>query len=139
MSHKLIRQIYEARLAAWAAARVPVLRIAYQGVAFTPAAGETYLAAYTLPAGTSSATLAGDHKAYAGLFQVNVVTPAGSGTGKVEGIVDELSALFPLYAPLTKNGLSVTVMTPVEQGPGIDADSNLTVSASFRYRSDTTT
>lgn len=137
MSHKTIRQIYETRLAAWAAAKSPVLRIAYQGVAFTQAPGETYLAAFLLPAGTNSATLGGDHKAYTGLFQINVVTPAGAGTGKAEGIVDELAALFPLNDRYTKSGLTVMTLTPVEPGPDIEAGSNLTVSASFQYRADT--
>jgi hypothetical protein len=137
MSHRTIRQIYEARLAAWAAARTPLLRIAYQGVAFTQAPGETYLAAFTLPAGTTSETLGGDHRAYTGLFQVNVVTPAGSGTGKAEGIVDELAALFPLNGRYTKAGLTVMTLTPAEPGPDIEVDSNLTVSASFEYRADT--
>lgn len=138
MSHRTIRQIYEARLTAWAAARVPALRIAYQGVAFTPVDGETYLAAFLLPAGTDSETLGGDHRAYTGLFQVNVVTPAGTGTGKAEGIADELAALFPLNARYTKSGLTVMTLTPVEPGPSIEIDSSLTVSASFQYRSDVT-
>jgi hypothetical protein len=137
MSHKLIRQIYEAHLAAWAAARVPALRIAYQGVTFTQTAGETYLEAFTLPAGTNSDALAGDHKAFIGLFQVSVVTPVGSGTGKSEGIVDELAALFPLFDRYSKAGLTVVTMTPVEQGPGIPDGSNWTVPASFQYRADT--
>ncbi|MNE33682.1 hypothetical protein D3C76_551320 [compost metagenome] len=137
MSHRTIRQIYEARLAAWAAARAPVLCIAYQGVTFTPADGETYLKAYTLPAGTSSETLGGDHKAYTGLFQVSVVTPSGSGTGKAEGIVDELAALFPLNARYTKSGLTVMTLTPVEPGPGIPEGNTWTVAASFEYRADT--
>jgi len=138
MSHKIIRQIYEARLAAWAAARVPALRIAYQGVPFTPTPAETYLAAFTLPAGTGSETLGGDHKVYTGVFQVSVVTPAGSGTGKAEGVVDELAALFPLNTRLTKSALTVMVLTPVAPGPEIEVDSNLTVSASFEYRADVT-
>jgi hypothetical protein len=138
MSHKLIRQIYEGRLAAWAAARAPVLRIAYQGVPFTPTPGETYLQAFTLPAGTSSQALAGDHKAYIGLFQVSVVTPSGSGTGKAEGIVDELVALFPLFERYSRAGLTVVTMTPADPGPSIEIDNNLTVSASFQYRADST-
>lgn len=137
MSHKTIRQIYEARLTAWAAARSPAPRIAYQGVAFTQATGETYLAAFTLPAGTDSDALGGDHKAFTGLFQVSVVTPVGSGTGKAEGIVDELAAIFPLFERYSKSGLTVVTMTPVEQGPGIPDGSNWTVSASFQYRADT--
>lgn len=137
MSHRTIRQIYEASLAVWAAARSPMLRIAYQGASFTPNDGETYLAAFMLPAGTNSATLGGDHKAYTGLFQVNVVTPTGSGTGKAEGIVDELAALFPLNARYTKSGLTVMTLTPVEPGPGVPEGNTWTVAASFEYRADT--
>jgi len=138
MSHKIIRQIYEARLAAWAAAKVAALRIAYEGVTFTPADGETYLAAFTLPAGTSSETLGGDHRTYTGLFQVSVVTPSGAGTGKAEGIVDELAALFPLNARYTKTGFTVMTLSPVEPGPGVPDGDTWTVSASFQYRADTT-
>ncbi|RZA27800.1 MAG: hypothetical protein EOP02_09305, partial [Proteobacteria bacterium] len=64
MSHKIIRSLFEQRLAAWAVARK--LRIAYQGVSFNPNPDETYLAAFTLPAGTSANTLAGDHRVYTG-------------------------------------------------------------------------
>jgi hypothetical protein len=137
MSHRTIRQIYEARLAAWAAARAPVLRIAYEGVTFTPTADETYLKAYTMPAGTNSETLGGDHKAYTGVFQVSVVTPSATGTGKAEGIVDELAALFPLNGRYTKTGLTVMALTPVEPGPGIPDGNSWTVAASFQYRADT--
>lgn len=137
MSHRTIRQIYEARLTAWAAARSPALRIAYQGVEFTPASGETYLAAFTLPAGTTSESLGGDHKAFIGLFQISVVTPSGNGSGKAEGIVDELAALFPLFDRYSKADITVVTMTPVEQGPGIPDGNNYTVAASFEYRADT--
>lgn len=137
MSHKIIRQIYEARLAAWAAARVPPLRVEIQNVVFEPVDGEIYLKAHMLPAGTHCETLGGDHKAYTGQFQVSVVTPSGNGTGKAEGIVDEMTALFPLNTRLTKSGLTVMVLTPVEPGPSIEVDNNLTVSASFQYRADT--
>ncbi|WP_223506839.1 phage tail terminator-like protein [Pseudomonas sp. GL-RE-29] len=137
MSHRTIRQIYEARLAAWAAARTPALRIAYQGVPLTPNDGETYLAAFTLPAGTSSETLGGDHRAFTGLFQVSVVTPAGAGTGKAEGIVDELAALFPLNDRYAKAGLTVMTLTPLEPGPGVPEGNTWTIAASFQYRADT--
>jgi hypothetical protein len=137
MSHRTIRQIYEARLAAWASARAPVLRIAYEGVTFTPADGETYLKAYTMPAGTNSETLGGDHKAYTGVFQISVVTPSATGTGKAEGIVDELATLFPLNGRYTKTGLAVMTLTPVEPGHGIPDGNNWTVAASFQYRADT--
>lgn len=135
MSHKTIRSIYEKRLSAWAASKG--LRVTCQNVAFTPAEGETYLAAFVLPAGTDSITLGGDHKSYTGVFQVNVVTPAGSGSGAAESLVYELAELFPLYLRLIQGDFGVLVMTPVDPGPGVTGDTTYTVSASFQYRADT--
>jgi hypothetical protein len=137
MSHRTIRQIFESRLAAWAKARSPALRVAYEGVAFTPTNSETYLRAYTLPAGTNTNTLAGDHHAYTGVFQVSIVTPSGSGSGAAEGIADEIADLFPVYLRLTKADFEVMVLTPVEPSPSITEDTNYTVAASFQYRADT--
>ncbi|OZI83884.1 hypothetical protein CFN58_28440 [Pseudomonas avellanae] len=132
MSHKIIRSLLEQRLAVWAAGRN--LRNRLSGVSFTPEADETYLAAFMLPAGTD--TLSGDHRVYTGLFQINVVTSAGNGTGEAEGIVDDIASLFPAYLRLKQDAFEVLVLTPVEPGPPITGDTTLTVSASFQYRSD---
>ena len=137
MSHSTIRKIYEHRLKAWAAARVPALRIAYQGVKFEPQTGETYLKAFTLPASVDSEDLEGAHRLYLGIFQVSIVTPAGKGAGAAESIADELAALFALNLRLSRDGMTVMVYTPVEPGPGISEDTTYTVAASFQYRSDT--
>lgn len=56
MSHKIIRSLLEARLKAWAAARTPALRIAYQNVAFTPSNNEIYLRAFLIPAAPTVTT-----------------------------------------------------------------------------------
>lgn len=137
MSHRTIRQIFESRLAAWAKARSAALRVAYEGVTFTPTNNETYLRAYTLPAGTNTNTLAGDHRAYTGVFQVSIVTPSGNGSGAAEGIADEIADLFPVYMRLKKADFEVIVLTPVEPGPGVIDGANYTVAASFQYRADT--
>jgi hypothetical protein len=137
MSHKIIRSLLEGRLKAWAAARSPALRIAYQSVAFTPTANETYLRAFLLPAGTNSNDLAGAHRLYTGVFQITIVTPSGSGTGAAEGLADELAVLYPLNDQLTKTGFSVQVMTPVSPGPGQQEDTALALPVSFQYRADT--
>mgnify|MGYP000592344268 CR=1 FL=1 len=134
MSHKVIRSLFEQRLTAWAVARN--LRVAYQGVTFEPGTDEIYLAAFTLPAGTNTNTLSGDHRVYTGVFQINVVTPAGNGTGDAEGLVDELGELFPAYLRLRRDDFEVMMLTSIEPGPPIQADNTLTVSASFQYRAD---
>lgn len=135
MSHRIIRSLFEQRLAAWAVERN--LRVAYQGVNFAPEDSETYLAAFILPAGTDSETLSGDHRAYTGVFQINAVTPVGSGTGAAEGLVEEIAELFPVYLRLKRDDFEVMVLTPVEPGPPVTGDTTLTVSASFQYRCDT--
>lgn len=135
MSHLTIRLLYQQRVAVWAAGKA--LRIAYQGAEFVPAADETYLSCFALPAGTDTNTLAGDHRVYTGVFQINVVTPVGNGTGDAEGLVDELAELFPAYLRLSKGDFEVIVLTPVEPGPALTEDTTLSVSASFQYRADT--
>lgn len=137
MSHKIVRSLLEGRLKTWAAARIPVLRIAYQNVSFTPAANETYLRAFTLPAGTDSNDLAGAHRLYTGVFQVTIVTSVGTGPGAAETLADELVALYPLNDRLTKAGFTAQVVTPVEPGPEQQEDTVFALPLSFQYRADT--
>lgn len=135
MTHATIRLIYQQRLAEWAA--IKGLQVAYQGVQFDPPEGETYLRAFLLPAGTDSNTLAGDHKAYTGVFQVSIVTPSGYGPTQAETLADEIGELFPIFLRQRRGEFEVMVLTPVEPGPGITDDITYTVAASFQYRADT--
>lgn len=135
MSHLTIRLLYQQRVTAWAADKS--LRVSYQGAEFIPAADETYLSCFALPAGTDTNSLAGDHRVYTGVFQISVVTPVGNGTGDAEGLVDELAELFPAYLRLKQGEFEVIVLTPVEPGPALTEDTTLSVSASFQYRADT--
>lgn len=137
MSHKTIRSLFEARLADWAKLKKPALRIAFQNVSFTPAANETYLRAFSMPAGTGSDDLAGQHRVYRGLFQITIVTPAGGGSGVGEGLAEELAALFPLNDRLSLGYLTVLVMSPVEPGPQQQEDTSCSLPVSFQYRADT--
>lgn len=137
MSHNVIASIFEARLLAWAKALAKPLKVVVENEAYKPANGEIYLQAFTLPADTSSETLAGDHRLYLGVFQVSIVTPSGKYRGPADAIADQVTALFPLYERNTKDLLTVVTMTPPAQGPGITDDSTYTVPVSFEYRSDT--
>ncbi|MEO8640965.1 phage tail terminator-like protein [Pseudomonas sp.] len=139
MSHNIIASIYEARLIAWAKALPTPLKVVVENEAYDPADGITYLQAFTLPADTASNTLGGDHRLFTGVFQVNIVTPSGKFRGAAGALVDQITALFPLYERNTKGSLTVMTMTPVDPGPGIPDGTTFTVSASFQYRSDTVT
>lgn len=138
MSHAIIASIYEAKLIAWNNARPQKLKIVFENMAYTPAADETYLRAFTIPGDTASNTLGGDHRLFTGVFQVSIIAPAGTGKSKTNPIVVELASLFPLYVRDTKADFVVIVMSPVDQGPGITGDTSYTVPVSFSYRADTT-
>lgn len=137
MSHAIISSIYEAKLIAWNAARSEKLKIVFENTAYTPAADETYLRAFTLPGDTASNTLGGDHRLYTGVFQVSIIAPAGTGKAKTNPVVAELIELFPIYGRDTKGEVTVITMSPVDPGPGINGDSTYTVPVSFSYRCDT--
>lgn len=137
MSHNIIAAAFESRLLTWAKARAKPIKVVVENETFTPATGETYLRAFTLPAVTGSNTLSGDHRVYTGVFQVNIVTASGKYRTEASGIVDELAALFTLNLRIPRAGLVALVMTPVAPGPGIPDGNTFTVPASFQYRSDT--
>lgn len=136
MSTKLCRQAIESRLAAWAAARSPALRIAWQNVSFTPTSGETYLRAALLPADTSSVDLKGDHRGYRGIYQVDIATPISTGPGAAEAIAAELDALFPVNLRVTVSGLAVQVIAPASAGPAGQNETHLITPVSIPYRAD---
>lgn len=136
MSEKEIRAAYEGRLAAWAAARSPSLRISYENVPFTPANGETYLKAFLLPGDTTSDDLAGDHEAHRGVFQVSVVSPTNIGSGVANGIAKEIAAQFYTNLRLTVSGVTVQQITPCRVAAALQGDSDYTVPVSFSYRAD---
>ncbi len=137
MSHAIIATIYEAKLIAWSKARAEPIKVVFENIQYDPADGETYLRAFALPGDTASSTLAGDHRAFIGVYQVSIVAPANTGKIKTNPLVDELTALFPLYARDTKAGVTVVTMSPVEQGPGITDAATYMVPVSFQYRADT--
>lgn len=139
MSHAIIASIYEAKLIAWSKARTEPIKVVFENVQYDPADAETYLRAFMLPGDTASSTLAGDHRAFIGVYQVSIVVPANTGKTKTNPLVAELAVLFPLYARDTKAGVTVITMSPVDLGPGIPDPLTYTVPVSFEYRADIAT
>lgn len=132
MSHARARQAIEIKLMAWATARP--IRVANFEQEFEAQAGETYLRAYLLPAGTTCRYLGGDAYEYAGVYQVSIVCPAGEPLVTAEALVDELSGLFRVDSALSRNGFDGFVTEPVDQGPSITDSATYMVPASFTYR-----
>lgn len=136
MSDRIIRSLFELRLKAWADARVPKLPIAFEDVAFTPPDG-AHLRAFLLPANPDSEDLEGKHVAYLGVFQVSVVTKAGSGRGAAGLVAEEIATLFPNNLALTKAGFTVFVRSPMSTAAALQGETISTLPLSFQYRADT--
>ncbi|WP_282361250.1 phage tail terminator-like protein [Pseudomonas sp. PS01300] len=131
MSHALARKAIEAKLMAWASVRP--IRVANFEEGFEAESGETYLRAFQLPASTTCRYLGGEAYEYSGVYQVSIICPAGQVMGTAEAIIDELSGLFRIDTPLSRNGFEGMVVEPVEQGPTITEPSVYTVPVSFTY------
>ena len=131
MSHALARQAIEAKLGAWAEARL--IAVEYDNEEFTPPAGQVYLRAFLLPASTSSRYLGGDANEYRGIYQVSIVCPAGEPLATAEALIDELDGLFPVDSDLIQGAARGMIIEPVAQGPTIKKDTTYTVPASFTY------
>lgn len=132
MSQARARQAIEIKLMVWASARP--IRVANFEQGFEAQPGEVYLQAFQLPAGTTCRYLGGEAYEYTGVYQVSIVCPAGQALATVEAVIEELSTLFRVDSPLSRNGFEGLVTEPVDQGPTITESTTYTVPASFTYR-----
>lgn len=133
-----IRAAFESTLGTWAAARVPPLSIAWQNVPFTPPKDAkglplAYLRAWVLPADTTAPTVAGDLTEYQGIFQVDVVCPAGVGPQAADGITAEIVALFPAKTRIAYGGQTVLIATPMSERPALQDTDTYAVPVWCRY------
>ena len=143
MSDAIIRQILEGRLKTWADARSPALKVAWQNKKFDPPS-TTYLRAFLLPARTRSLDVAGKHRVYTGVFQVDIVTPANAGSADPGSITAELDTLFPVVngdggGRYTASGITVSVTLPITQGSALPGTGTSITPTYFQYRADVIT
>ncbi|HHQ4306195.1 TPA: DUF4128 domain-containing protein [Serratia fonticola] len=136
MSHTRIAALLEAHLGEWADARdIPV---AWENTPMDPPGG-LYLQAYAMPATITAIDLAESLHVLPGIWQVNVIAPAGNGTGPSRELAEQIAALFPVGLPLTDDGLTCYISTPPTVYRGITTDTRYTIPVSMNYRADITT
>jgi hypothetical protein len=82
--------------------------IAWEGVKYDPPNGP-FLQPYLLPAETFTPTMGDTFERLEGVFQVNVNTPAGSGSGVAENLAEQVLALFRRGEALTSGGVTVVI------------------------------
>lgn len=136
MSDALVRAAFESRVAAWAAAQVPPIPVAYQNVVFTPPAGR-YVRVWLLPAPTQCQTFNGEHRQRRGVFQVDLCLPIGTGPAAASALAASLDAAFPLTGPMTQGSAKVFLLSPMSQGAPLDGGTHYTVPVSCTYQCDT--
>lgn len=129
----IIRAAFERTLADWAAAQTPAIPVAFENVAFKPPATGPYLRCFLLPADTVDNTMAGQLSEYRGLFQVNVVCPAGTGPTAAEALTAAIAALYPARGRLSYSGKAVLIATPMRERPAMQDTSTYTIPMDCRY------
>lgn len=134
MSNKLIRSLFEQRLAAWAT--VKSIPVAWDNVQFTPPAG-SYIRATLLPADTTSLDLDGNHRGYSGRFQISINIALHSGPGQASRLAEEIAELFPVALRLESGAFWVQIIAPCSELPSVTGDTHYMVPVRFRYRADT--
>ena len=139
MSQKTIRAALESRLKTWADAQVPAIHVAWQNVSYAPVSGTRYIRAYLLPAETFDGAITGDYKMYAGIFQLSIYSPDGTGTGAAETIAESVIALFAQNTAIVKLGLTIFIDRTPSMGPSMNDEGWHVLPVSIRYRVDKTT
>lgn len=133
MSKARIRAAFEDRLTTWAAAQTPEIRIAWENIKFTPPEGR-YGRANLLPARTVSRDLSGMAREYAGVFQVSLYMPIGSGPGSADALEASLDAAFPVEDTLGDDQFRIYITSPMSAAPALEDADRYVIPVSCMYR-----
>lgn len=135
MSTPKIRQLLETRAKAFADANsLPVVWQNVPAPSIDP--GTTYLRVFILPANNDSETLEGEHIAYRGVLQIDVVTPINTGAGAAEAIAESIANYFPNNLRITGSSIVPHIVAPPSIAPALQNPESFTVPVSIRYRAD---
>ncbi|BBJ63338.1 DUF4128 domain-containing protein [Enterobacter asburiae] len=123
-----------ARLGAWADAEG--ISVAWENVPFTPPANEMYLAVHDMPVTPRTIDLGLRCRTYSGVYQINVVAPAGSGRTSVVALADRVAELFPEGQEIEGRGFTCWIDQTPGVFRGITTSVSYTVPVSLNYRAD---
>ncbi|HCJ7745409.1 TPA: DUF4128 domain-containing protein [Citrobacter freundii] len=141
----LIAELLESRLADIALAID--MPIAWPNIIFEPPDDVPYGRVYILPAQTIGQDFAGQLRTYQGIFQVNIVTPAGIGVGKARTFSSVIAGGFSEGLALVAGDLTVyingppQIRQPIQDRPtsapnGSSGSITYTIPISMQYRAD---
>ena len=134
MSKAIVRRVLESTLGTWAAAQVPAMQVAYEGVPFTPPAlSVSYARGFMLPAMTVSLDLARSHRRYMGIWQVSLYIPEGQGLAVAQAAEASLDAAYTVHAPLVNGTVLVYITHPMSAASAMPDDGRIHIPISCRY------
>lgn len=133
MSQQAITQLLEARLGNWA--ETQGLQVAFDNIGFTPPDG-IYLESHVMPATTTAIDLSRKAKVFRGVYQINVIAPAGTGKSAGGSIAEQLIDLFPENQEMSDGELTCFINSAPSAFAGISTDTSYTIPVSMSYRAD---
>ncbi|BBQ83449.1 hypothetical protein WP3W18E02_19780 [Klebsiella sp. WP3-W18-ESBL-02] len=101
---------------------------------------ETYLEAYELPATPQTLDLGMTCHVYTGIYQVNIVIPAGAGTAQGRYLARKVASIFLEGQSISGDGFRCWISAPPAIFAGVlnSRKTNYSIPVSIRYRVDTT-
>jgi hypothetical protein len=133
MSQQAITQLLETRLSEWAEAQG--LQVAFDNIGFSPPDG-IYLQSHVMPATTTAIDLSRQAKVFRGVYQINVIAPAGTGKSAGGLIAEQLIQLFPENQEMSDGVLTCFINSVPSAFAGISSDTSYTIPVSMSYRAD---
>lgn len=132
-----IREAFETRIAAFAAAQTPALPVAWENSGYTPSPSTAYLQCAMLPAPTQNPWMGVQSARLVGIYQINVYGIQNDGPGPAEAIADALIALFPRGTGMTQNGVTINIDYTPTRAKGLnDQNGFFFIPVRIRYRDD---
>ncbi|WP_034913029.1 phage tail terminator-like protein [Erwinia sp. 9145] len=133
MSRPAITELLEERLGDWAAANG--IQVAYDNIDFEPP-DSIYLTSHDLPATPYAIDLSQRSKVFIGVYQVNVIIPAGIGRSEGRRIAGLIEERFVNGAEMQGDGFICYITGEPAQFAGITNDTAYTIPISMNYRAD---
>lgn len=133
MSQQAITQLLETRLSEWAEAQG--LQVAFDNIGFSPPDG-IYLQSHVMPATTTAIDLSRQAKVFRGVYQINIIAPAGTGKSAGGLIAEQLIQLFPENQEMSDGVLTCFINSVPSAFAGISSDTSYTIPVSMSYRAD---
>lgn len=132
MSQKIIKGLLEAHVET-SNADVLNLPIAWPNAEFTPPQDGSWLAVDILPATNESIDIQQGTTIYRGVCQVTLTGPLATGSQVYDDVADVIASWFPNTLLLTRNGLVLSVTTPITVYQGIETEAGFVTPISFEY------